>query len=200
MVIGESGVGKSSIVNMLFNQNTTDDCLTKPSNIGWTADSVTKQTSVHMNMERKWLLVDTIGVGDPQMRSSDLVRAIRGLLEKIMDGVECIVFVLKMERVTAASRANMALLQKIFSQQDLKTHGALVLTHWAGELGDEDRDIEEWADNEMKETMAGFAHVILANNKIGRGAYPEARQATLQKLNVAIMANRAKINVTTVTP
>eukprot|EP00411_Alexandrium_monilatum_P041404 CAMPEP_0175396398 /NCGR_PEP_ID=MMETSP0095-20121207/34434_1 /TAXON_ID=311494 /ORGANISM="Alexandrium monilatum, Strain CCMP3105" /LENGTH=211 /DNA_ID=CAMNT_0016695039 /DNA_START=258 /DNA_END=890 /DNA_ORIENTATION=- len=93
--------------------------------------------------------------------------------------------VMKMERVTLASRANMTLLQHLFSPGDLKAHSALVLTHWPGEIGEEKRDLEAWigGDSDIQQLVSSFGKVVLTNNQLARrGAYPESRKKCLDEL------------------
>lgn len=195
MVIGESGVGKSTIVNMLFNQDTSEDCCRSPCPTGSTADSVTKSSTFHANVQSRWCLVDTVGIGDPTLTELQVVGAIRSMIRQTIFGVDCVVVVVKMERVPAASRANLSLLSKVFYPQGLKTNAVLVLTHWDGDLGNEDEDMEEWLgrDDEMRGVVASFSQVILTNNKLRRGAYPECRRACLTKLTNCIRSQQCRI-------
>lgn len=196
MVIGESGVGKSTIINMLYNQDTTESCCQGPARTGSTANSVTKHSTLHINMQRRWCFVDTVGVGDPELGTDEILGAIRAMLAQLSRGVDAVVLVMKMERVPMASRANIHVLQSIFRDGDIKTNGVLVLTHWDGELGEEAEDLRAWlqGDDAMNAVVDSFGKVILTNNKIGRrGAYPECRRECLLKLSEVIGANRPRI-------
>ena len=87
--------------------------------------------------------MDTIGVGDRDLTSEAILGNIRKLVRDTSRGVHAVVVVMKMGRVGNASRANLTLLRKLFYNADLKTHGLLILTHWTGELGEEERDLDE---------------------------------------------------------
>ena len=90
-----------------------------------------------------------------------------------------------MARVPEASRANIYVLEKLFSARHLKSHGILVLTHWDGDIGEEEESLSHWmaGDQDIKDMIGRFAKVILTNNKpTGRGAYPESRKKCLEEL------------------
>ena len=142
IVIGETGVGKSTLVNMLLNHDTSDESLQGPCATGNGADSITRGFSYHANLRMRLCLLDTIGISDPQVSERHVIQSIRALLHHVTRGVNCIIIVMRMERVTRGTLANLALLEGLFSEQDLKTHGVLVLTHWPGDLGNEADDIK----------------------------------------------------------
>lgn len=196
VVIGPTGAGKSTLSNMLFNDDTTPDACTSPFPVGGTTDSVTKQAAIQVNLTRGMCVLDTIGIGDPQLDEVHIKRAIRGLIRDTVAGVHAIVAVMRMGRVSSADRVNLHLLQELFHAGDLKTHGALMVTHWEGDLGDEDKDVAAWVgdDKEMKSITSAFAKVFLANNCLkGRFADPRCRAARLQELRELIDSNTLPI-------
>lgn len=194
--MGESGVGKSTIVNMLYNDDHTSfSCLT-PCKVGDGADSVTKGSSMHINFRSRMCIADTVGVGDPSMSTEQLLGAIRALITNTARGIHAIVLVMKLGRVPAAARANAFLLTELFHQSDLQSHGVLVLTHWDGEIGQETEDLERWIgdDVHMKLLTSMFPRVILTNNSIrGRSQYPECRQKCLLQLRDFIQSRADRI-------
>ncbi|CAJ1404168.1 unnamed protein product [Effrenium voratum] len=217
VVIGETGVGKSTIVNMLYNQDSSERCCAEPSVTGNSADSVTKASSLHLCMRTGWCLVDTVGVGDPDLRQNQIVDNVRNVIRNTARGVHAVIIVMKMGRVPKASRANLVLLQKLFREEDLKSHGVLVLTHWSGELGEEEGALKEWMGSAPGETFEDahgsesegpskqeasslpnmidkFSRVILTNNQLkGRGAYSECRQNCLCELLEFVHSRTCKI-------
>merc|ERR1712176_248703 len=99
---------------------------------------------------------------------------------------------MKMGRVPASSRANVDLLKQLFYEEDLASHGVLVLTHWDGELGDEAQDLRTWegSDEEIHSITRSFSKIVLTNNQLkGRGTYPESRQECLRQLTASISEN-----------
>jgi len=196
LVIGETGVGKSTVTNMLFNHESTVDCCQTPCCTGSSAASVTKHSSLFYDFRNQWALIDTVGIGDPEMKEADILGAIRTLVRDTSRGVHSVIVVMKMERVPLASRANLALLQKLFRDEDLRRQAMLVLTHWTGELGEEKQDLDMWVgtDEQMKLVVDSFAQVVLTNNQLtGRGAYPECRQRCLDDMSNFIQSAEGKI-------
>ena len=196
LVIGETGVGKSTIVNMLYNQDCSVDCCKWPQKTGNSAAAVTQFSSMQFDWRRKWAILDTVGVGDPSLSQEQILGSIRKLIKDTSKGVHSVVVVMKMGRASHASRANAHVLSHLFNAADLKTHGVLVLTHWEGELGNEQKDLLEWYrdDHLMQAYCEQFSSVVLTNNQLqGRGAYPECRQSCLDQLCRHIESKDSKI-------
>ena len=202
LVIGETGVGKSTLVNMLYNNDCSVHCCTHPQPTGNTARAVTQVSIMLFDWVRSWAIIDTVGVGDPNLSEDTILRNIRGLIKDTSKGVHAVVVVMRMARLSNASRANGEVLRHLFHHEDIKTHGLLVLTHWDGDLGNEDRDLAAWLaeDKEMKSYVESFARVILTNNQLqGRGAYPECRQNCLQMISEHLGGSSTKIKARPVT-
>ena len=153
-------------------------------------------------MNRGWALLDTVGVGDPELGQEQILGNIRNLIKHTSKGVHSVVVVMKMGRASNASRANAHVLNHLFRDADILSQGVLVLTHWEGELGNEDNDLEEWlkGDEEMTAYCRSFAKVILTNNQLqGRGAYPECREKCLEQLRQHVETQTDKIKAKPVT-
>ncbi|CAE7339251.1 Gimap4 [Symbiodinium natans] len=196
LVVGETGTGKSTIVNMLYNQDSSVSCCQQPCQTGATASSVTKASAMHLNIRTGWLHVDTVGVGDPDLQTPDILDNIRKFIRDTSLGVHAVVVVMKMGRVSQGTRANMRLLEHLFHAEGVKSNGLLLLTHWQGELGEEDKDLEEWMgeDKQIIDLVGRFNQVVLTNNQIrGRAAYPECREQCLRKRRSFIDCQEAKI-------
>lgn len=146
--------------------------------------------------------MDTVGVGDPDLTRQQIMGNIRNLIKDTSRGVHSVVVVMRMGRASNATRANAHVLSQLFFDRDVKTHGVLVLTHWEGELGNQEKDLEDWLKNdaEMMEYCENFSQVILTNNQLrGRGAYPECRKACLDALLTHVERMPGKIKARPVT-
>lgn len=184
-MIGETGVGKSTLANIIYNEGFSEDHCTKPFKVGSTAASVTRASSMQYNSVTKNCVIDTVGVGDPVLDEQDILGNVRSLVRNTAQGVNAVVVVMRMARVPHAARANMYVLEKLFAPRDLRSHGVLVLTHWEGEIGDEDGDLTRWIgeDQEIKEMVSRFDKVILTNNQLrGKGADPDCREKCAKEL------------------
>jgi len=182
---------------MLYNQDWTEACCKSPCHTGAGAAFVAKASALQINLANQWCFVDTVGIGDPEMSKQQLIGSIRNLIRNTAQGVHCIVMVMKMERVPVASRANLVLLKHLFKAEDLKMQGVLVLTHWEGDIGDEQEDLEEWirSDDTIQDVVASFAKVVLTNNQLSRrGAYPECRKRCLNELTEFIVSQKYRVN------
>lgn len=136
------------------------------------------------NSITKSFVIDTVGVGDPRLDEQEILGSVRSLVRNAARGVNAVVVVMKMARVPEASRANIYVLERLFSTRHLKS-GILVLTHWDGDIGEEEESLSRWmaGDQEIQDMIGRFAKVILTNNQpTGRGAYPESRKKCLEEL------------------
>ena len=189
-------VGKSTVVNMIYNEDSSADCCQRPFKTGSTAASVTKASNLQFNVRTSSIIIDTVGVGDPELEDSEILGSVRTLIRHVAKGVNAVVVVMKMARVPAATRANIYVLNKLFHPEDLKSHGVLVLTHWDGNLGEEEESLKSWIaeDQTMSQMVESFGQVILTNNQIkGRGVYPECREKCLHQLLTFISEKKEKI-------
>lgn len=181
---------------MIYNEDSSEDCCQHPFKTGSTAASVTKASNLQYNVRTSSIIIDTVGVGDPELEDSEILGCVRTLIRNVAGGVNAVVVVMKMARVPAATRANIHVLNKLFRQTDLKSHGVLVLTHWDGDLGEEEESLGRWigGDQEMSKMVEIFGQVILTNNQIkGRGVYPECREKCLKQLLAFISEKKEKI-------
>ena len=188
---------------MIYNEDSSVDCCQSPFKTGSTAASVTKASNLQYNVRTRSFIIDTVGVGDPELDESEILGSVRNLIRHVARGVNAVVVVMKMARVPAATRANIYVLNKLFRDNDLKSHGVLVLTHWDGDLGEEEESLKKWIgeDKEMSKMVKIFGQVILTNNQIkGRGVYPECREKCLQQLLAFISEKKEKIKARPVNP
>lgn len=65
VAVGSTGNGKSTIINMLFNNSYTKLELESPCSIGSTTNSITKQAKWFFNAADSTLYGDTVGFSDP---------------------------------------------------------------------------------------------------------------------------------------
>ena len=188
---------------MIYNEDSSVDCCQSPFKTGSTAASVTKASNLQYNVRTRSFIIDTVGVGDPELDESEILGSVRNLIRQVARGVNAVVVVMKMARVPAATRANIYVLNRLFHPEDLKSHGVLVLTHWDVDLGEEEESLKNWIgeDHEMSQMVESFGQVILTNNQIkGRGVYPECREKCLQQLLAFISEKKEKIKARPVNP
>jgi len=67
IVVGSVGAGKSTLVNMLFNDDISPDSCSSPAPVSFSAESCTKTTNFYFNAKLGISLMDTIGFGDHKL-------------------------------------------------------------------------------------------------------------------------------------
>ena len=139
---GETGVGKSSVINML--RGITEDATTSADALGCTLKSKDYPGSIH---DQKYTFWDTIGLNEgeqgniPDMKAvTALYHLLRGLSDK--GGVSLLVWCMKAPRITDAAHKNWVLFREIVCQQ--KVPAVIAVTH----LELEDMDTW-WGRNEL---------------------------------------------------
>lgn len=207
MVIGESGVGKSTIVNMLYNQGAGEAQCKAPCRTGATAASVTKQSSVQISLSTSTCFVDTVGIGDPALDQAQLLQGIRSLIKYSVRGLHTVVVVAKVGRLTAGTLANIHALRELFHPEDLRSHGVLVLTHYPGKLGETEAEefLAKWVQDDLlddsrcvdipvTEILGSFGKVILTNNTLARRySREDLRMNCLDQLTQFIDARSTRV-------
>ena len=91
----ESEVGKSLVGNMIYNQDSNADSCKSPFKTGNTAASVTKASSMQYHSLFKSVVLDTVGVGDPELENDEILGNVRNLVRNASKGVNAVVVVMK---------------------------------------------------------------------------------------------------------
>eukprot|EP00047_Mylnosiga_fluctuans_P007458 m.253487 g.253487 ORF g.253487 m.253487 type:complete len:348 (+) comp18391_c0_seq1:265-1308(+) len=204
LIVGATGTGKSTIVNMLFNNDISRESCQSPNQIDNTSQAVTKSMSWTITMEpgRQWLLWDTVGLGDPHMSDYSVITELRSLFTTIRGGggVTCVIIVAKFNRVSREERANIRALIDLFDKYAFKEQSILLLTNYDGDdvikadgTVDEAKKqsiLQKWTrnDEEMQAIIGEFKQVILTDNSLGRSEaiLRPMRKACLDQCNDAI--------------
>lgn len=192
LVIGGTGVGKSTVSNMLFNQSSTR--LRTPFATGESAASVTKDMSAIFSAQSNLLIVDTIGAGDLHKGNHAIVGQIRGVFRQGAVGLSAVVLVVNMSTgLSRGDRANLELLSEAFDTH-LKTHGVIVATHYEHEAHETEVKLQEWLgkDEGARKIFGKFKTVIVTDNS-GNPEDPDAAalaSACLEGLNAHIASTR----------
>ena len=198
LVLGSTGTGKSTILNMLFNDEHMPDSCKNPLKTGNAAGSATKQTTTLFDHRKQHLYLDTVGLGDPELFNEEIVYDLRELVGRAKLGFHAVIVVAKFGRVSAAERANIRAITSMFAP-GWKSNAALVLTHYDGEFDTESQAValRNWAagDRDMEELLKNFASVILADNSLGRNeeANRPFRKACLSALQAFIASKKTTV-------
>ncbi|KAJ3500767.1 hypothetical protein NMY22_g19152 [Coprinellus aureogranulatus] len=123
---GETGVGKSSIINMILG---TERAKTSNNAKGCTGDATCYEGSINGRDFRFW---DTVGLNEGDkgtMSNMKAASALYHLLRKLSDsgGVSLLVFCMRAPRITKATEKNWVLFRDIICNGQVPT--AIVVTH-----------------------------------------------------------------------
>jgi len=148
IIFGQSGVGKSSIVNMLLGENRIK--------VNADAKGCTFTSDPYVVDVGGGVLVrvhDTAGLGEGSagtITSADAIAALYKLLRNLNDGVNLLVFVMRVGRIVKTDEDNYKLFCKGFCASEVPI--ALVLTHGDNCITDEDDDDEDSDPDDIAES------------------------------------------------
>lgn len=197
IVIGSTGVGKSTIINMLINQSSDKKSCLQPAKVGNTAAAVTRETSFYPSVKAQSTFVDTIGFGDPQMSDHEIACRTREFLDQGEIGIDAVVVVVKMGRLSKGDRLNLDIFNELFDRCWTK-QSVLVITHYEGETDKEQqlKELEMWCGNDkvIRRFVDSFSKVIITDNDLGRNeeSTRPLRKACLDEIQSSILAWEGK--------
>ncbi|KAF6749762.1 hypothetical protein DFP72DRAFT_912649 [Ephemerocybe angulata] len=135
VLFGESGVGKSSVVNMLLGDSATPAGVSGDAR-GFTLDSTPHDGEINGHLFRIW---DTAGLDEGEGGAVPETKALLSLYRLLCSldgGVSLLVFCMRGPRITAAAKKNWSLFQDIICQQ--KVPAVIAITYL------ENEDIDGW--------------------------------------------------------
>ncbi|KAF8060783.1 hypothetical protein FPV67DRAFT_306782 [Lyophyllum atratum] len=182
ILFGETGAGKSSIINMLADSATdplahVDDC----------AQGVTFQTDYYVRQfgDETYGIYDTVGLGEGSRGTLDsgaAIAALYRLMRNTASGVHLLVYVVRGPRITGHHQKTYRMFHDIFCEKQvpiilLLTHMDDVLEQMAGEVW--------WAQNSWvlrEKGMAFSGRACVTGRKNKEGNYHEESQKVVKAL------------------
>jgi len=127
MVFGKTGAGKSHLANLLLGHQAFAS--------GDSLASVTNEHSVRRGISSDGALtvLDTIGFGDTKLPPETVISSLRDTALEAPAGIDCILFVLKKERVTPMEQEILAYVTQLLFGPECLPNVYIVITH-AGRL------------------------------------------------------------------
>lgn len=187
IVVGGTGTGKSTIINMLYNGDVSKDCCKKPCTVNYTRDSVTKKPQWIFNCKEGLVTGDTVGFGDPSMSDVQVARELKKFIAILRNGVHGIILVTKFGRMTKEEQSTIKALIGIFGKRCYQ-HMILVVTHYDGEdcedYATKQRIINTWVGNDsyMKDFLKNIEdRVIFTDNNVNVDRYEAASRSLRQQ-------------------
>jgi len=114
IVIGPTGTGKSTIVNMLYNHDSSIGSFVAPCNIAPTFASVTSKTHIIANPDQGMSFIDTVGIGDRRFSDEQILESIRGFIKSTDCGVTSIIVTERYGRLSKEMLVNLHMLNEVF--------------------------------------------------------------------------------------
>jgi GTP-binding protein EngB required for normal cell division len=109
IVFGESGVGKSSIINMLNGENTADHAAVSDQAMGLTFSTKPYEKKID---GKYYTIFDTIGLNEGScgtVKAEDAVQKLWDLINHLVDGVHLLILVMRAPRITQTCEQNYKL-------------------------------------------------------------------------------------------
>ncbi|KAH7888444.1 P-loop containing nucleoside triphosphate hydrolase protein [Phlebopus sp. FC_14] len=190
VLFGETGVGKSSLINLLAGweiANVSSDVQ------GCTLDSTEYQFTVNRSTIRVW---DTVGLDEPEIAVNSYLGAVEKAIHLIrrleaVGGISLLIFCMRGNRITATVQSNYRLFYEILGRKEVPV--ALVITHLERET-----EMEGWWPRNVK-TMERYGIVSTGHACVttlpGHPKYEESKQAILDLLSQYV--NHGKFSMPT---
>jgi GTPase Era involved in 16S rRNA processing len=179
LVVGGTGTGKSTLINMLYNNDISKESLQKPCPVNFTRDSVTKKPQWIFNCKEGLVLGDTVGFGDPSMSNYEIAKELNRFVAILRNGVHGIILVTRFGRApTAEEQATVKAMMRVFGPSSrCYEHMMLVVTHYDGEdfdnFEEKQRVINTWIgnDSEMKTLIKNLEDRVILTNNVTNSRY-----------------------------
>eukprot|EP00117_Sycon_ciliatum_P008277 scpid74507/ scgid11050/ len=165
LIVGRTGSGKSSIINMVMNNGCSESDCTGPNAVSHDASSGTPKAKFSIVPGRKWLICDTIGFGDLDRSSERLIADLRAIYKSARMGVNRIVLVVRGPRWDREDFAYIEVLEKVFGKNWID-NAILVVTHYHAGFKTGESAWKQWCGerSDVEEVVKRFNSVIFTDN------------------------------------
>lgn len=156
LIVGMTGVGKSTLMNMLFHNDCSSDSLRGPAPTGFRTKGVTSASHIWISSSDSWL-IDTIGFGDSEMNDQEIMQRLSDLVRNWNCCIHGVIFVAKFGRLSRFDRMLMEMLNQNFDER-WRSSSVLVLTHYDHEETEIEENLREWkrGDSDIIEKLETF--------------------------------------------
>ncbi|KAF9233514.1 P-loop containing nucleoside triphosphate hydrolase protein [Melanogaster broomeanus] len=178
MLFGETGVGKSSLINLLAGWHIAE---VSPDTVACTLDSQEYQFQLRSTTIRLW---DTVGLEEPEKGVNSYVGAIEKAIQLIRrvnttGGISLFLFCIRGSRITATTQRNYRLFYEILGKKEVPI--AVAVTHLEREA-----DMEDWWKRNVKTLekngIYSAGHVCITSLE-GHRKRQESREVILDLLS-----------------
>eukprot|EP00457_Paulinella_chromatophora_P008950 gb/GEZN01009000.1/.p1 GENE.gb/GEZN01009000.1/~~gb/GEZN01009000.1/.p1 ORF type:complete len:379 (+),score=27.28 gb/GEZN01009000.1/:112-1248(+) len=182
LAMGLTGVGKSTIVNMLANNSAHADGMDKPAETGDKMAGVTSLfTSYFGTHGLTEVYIDSIGFGDHRFDRISIKKFLKQLTRQCRVPFDCVLVVLRFGRLSDAARRDIQFLDVLF-ENSWKKNSVLVFTYsprdmtrekWIEKNSQQSKNFNEsksrgndHADDPILPLLQSLKHVVFVNNDI----------------------------------
>ncbi|CAF1545184.1 unnamed protein product [Rotaria sordida] len=127
LFLGPTGVGKSSLINVLCNDDVRKESMNAPATIGSTTSGVTQSFTTYYD-SNKYAYTDSIGFGDTRFTTDEIVTLIKQLIDNAVIGYNKIYLCIQYGRISMDIWRYIDLIISVFGEDGLKWC-TIIFTH-----------------------------------------------------------------------
>lgn len=183
LFIGPTGVGKSTLINILFNDNVDQLLLSKPAPTSNRSTGSTSCFTTYYNFPY-YAYTDSIGFGDDRFSEENLLSMLKATIKNSMVGYNKVFLCINYGRISNDIRYYIELLIVIFGKKILKWC-TIVFTHCADQKMTKEKYIElNKNDKYIIDIINSVGNVIFGDNM-----YDEELESTLFQRRQRLLSN-----------
>lgn len=173
LFIGPTGVGKSTVINMIFNDNARPTSLLQPSGTSEGSAGATACFSTYYCLP-DCALTDSIGFGDNRFNRQETISMLKAVVKNSMVGYNRIYLCVRYGRISDEIRYYIDLLTVIFGKKILKWC-TLVFTYCSNEKMTKEKYLElNKTDSYMVSVINAVENVVFGDNAVHENTLVES--------------------------
>ncbi len=163
LFIGPTGVGKSTLINILFNDSVSKSSLSRPAGISEGSAGSTAYFTTYYNFP-DYAFTDSIGFGDNRFNDQDILSMVKATVKNSMVGYNKIYLCLNYGRISSEIRYYIDWLTAVFGKKILKWC-TIVFTHCTNQNITKEKYIESnKQDTYIVDIINSVQNVIFGDN------------------------------------
>lgn len=191
LILGPTGSGKSTLINILFNKDVTKESLLKPAIADDTTTGVTSVFTTYYDFP-SYAYTDSIGFGDDRFDQNVIFRCLKSILMQSMVGYNRIYLCLKYGRISREIRDYIEFLITVFDKNIL-SYCTVVFTNCDKQSMTKDLFLEKnKADNDLCAIIKNVHNIIFVDFRVAdddeemEGILLKRRKNDLDKIKIDI--------------